>query len=291
MPFTTLIEVSELNSHLNDPDWAIVDCRFSLDDAGRGRRDYVDAHISGAVYAHMDQDLSGKKIPGKTGRHPLPELKVFAQKLSLWGIDAATQVVVYDDATGSTAARLWWMLKWAGHEAVALLNGGWKRWQESGLPSRRGEERRPPRHFVPREVPQAYVTAEEVQQAAGDPHRLILDARSSPRYRGEVEPIDPVAGHIPGAISAPFEENLALDGRLLPSADLRARFEGLIKSVPPENVICYCGSGITAAHNLLAIACAGLGMARLYAGSWSEWIADPARPVAKGSGSSGTGDS
>ncbi len=283
MPFTTLISASELRSHLNDADWAVIDCRFSLDDTERGRRDYLQSHIPGAVYAHLDQDLSGKKIPGKTGRHPLPEVRSFAETLSGWGIDSGTQVVAYDDSTGSMAARLWWMLHWLGHPNTALLNGGWKLWSESGLPSRGGPEYRKAKHFEPHEIPGAYVSAEQVQEFSGNPDYVILDARSAPRFRGEVEPLDSVAGHIPGALSAPCEENVSPEGTFLPPEVLRLRFEKFVKSVSPKNVICYCGSGVTAAHNLISIAYAGLGMGRLYAGSWSDWITDPARPVAKGS--------
>ncbi len=282
MPFTTLISDSELNLHINDRNWAVIDCRFSLDDTERGQRDYLEAHIPGAVYAHLDRDLSGTKVPGKTGRHPLPEVPSFAATLSAWGIDSDTQVVAYDDSTGPMAARLWWMLNWMGHGNVALLDGGWRSWQGSRLPLRSGAEYRTVKHFEAHEIQDAYVTAEQVQRYAGDSRYLILDARSGPRFRGEVEPIDPVAGHIPGAVSVPYEENLTPEGKFLSPEILRRRFEGLMKFVPPENVICYCGSGVTAAHNIVAIAHGGLGMARLYAGSWSEWVADGARPVATG---------
>jgi thiosulfate/3-mercaptopyruvate sulfurtransferase len=284
MPYTTLITSSELNAYLKYKDWAVVDCRFSLDNTERGQRDYLEAHIPGAVYAHLDRDLSGKIVPGKTGRHPLPKMKAFAETLSAWGIDAETQVVVYDDAGGSVAARLWWMLNWAGHRQAALLDGGWQAWQQAGLPVRSGSEYRPLKRFEPHKVAGAWVGAGQVLKMAADSRYLILDARSLPRFQGKLEPIDPVAGHIPGAVSAPFEQNLAPDGTFLPPDALRARFERLMNSVPPENVICYCGSGVTAAHHLLAIAHAGLGMGRLYAGSWSEWITDPSRPVATGSG-------
>ena len=282
MPFTTLITAPELSLHLNDPLWAVIDCRFSLDDTERGRRDYLAGHIPGAVYAHMDDDLSGVRIPGKTGRHPLPEIPVFAEVLSRWGIDAGTQVVVYDDATGSMAARLWWMLNWLGHPNAALLDGGWMSWRRSGMPTRPGPEFRPIKRFAPRETPGACVRAEQVQEYRSNPSYVILDARSAPRFRGEVEPIDPVAGHIPGAVSAPNEENVTQDGTFLPPEVLQRRFEKLVKSVPAEKVICYCGSGIAAAHNLFAIAYSGLGRGRLYAGSWSEWITDAARPIATG---------
>ena len=282
MPFTTLIAAADLFPHLNSGDWAIIDCRFSLDNTARGERDYLEAHIPGAVYAHLDRDLSGKKIPGKTGRHPLPEIPSFVEILSAWGIDSATQVVAYDDSGGSTAARLWWMLKWLGHKAAAVLDGGWASWQKKGLPARSGSERRTVKRFVPQENQGSHVTAGQVLETLGDLRCLLLDARSAPRYRGEVEPIDPVAGHIPGAVSAPYEQNLTPEGRFLEPEVLRRRFEQLLKSVPVENVICYCGSGVTAAHNLLALAHAGLGMGRLYAGSWSEWIAGPERPIARG---------
>ena len=284
MALTLLIDASELGPHIESENWAIVDCRFSLDDTERGRRDYLKAHIPGAIYAHLDRDLSGKVIPGKTGRHPLPEVESLAATLSAWGIDSDTQIVVYDDSTGGMAARFWWLLNWMGHRNVAVLDGGWMSWSQSGLPVRGGREFRKPKHFEPHEIAGAYVTAEHVQRYRLDPRFVILDARSGPRFRGEVELIDPVAGHIPGAISAPFEENLTPEGRFLSPEILRRRFEKFIKSVPPENVICYCGSGVTAAHNIIAIAYAGLGTARLYAGSWSEWIADPARPISTGAG-------
>lgn len=190
--------------------------------------------------------------------------------------------MAYDDSGGSTAARLWWMLKWLGHEAAAVLDGGWASWQKMGLPARSGPESRAVKRFVPQENQGSYVTAGQVLGMLGKPQCLLLDARSAPRYRGEVEPIDPVAGHIPGAVSAPYEQNLTPEGRFLEPEVLRRRFEPLVKSVPVENVICYCGSGVTAAHNLLALAHAGLGMGRLYAGSWSEWIAGPERPIARG---------
>jgi thiosulfate/3-mercaptopyruvate sulfurtransferase len=282
MSFTTLITVAELKLHLNDPDWAVIDCRYSLDDKSRGRRDYLAGHLPGALYAHMDDDWSGKVVPGKTGRHPLPEIPAFVKILSGWGIDGNTQVVVYDDATGAMAARLWWMLNWLGHTNAAVLDGGWAGWLRPGLPTRAGQESRQSRHFVPREMPGARVEAEQIQKFRNDPAYAILDARSAPRFRGEIEPIDPVAGHIPGAVSAPNEDNVNADGTFLPPEVLRSRFQGLLKSVPVEKAICYCGSGIAASHNLLAIAYSGLGMGRLYAGSWSEWITDSARPIAKG---------
>jgi len=282
MGYTLLVDAFELQAHLNDENWAIIDCRFSLEDTERGWSDYVKGHIPGSVYAHLDRDLSGNVIRGKTGRHPLPEIAALAETFCKWGIDSDTQVVAYDEASGTMAARLWWLLNWLGHRNVALLDGGWRAWKEAGLPAGSGAETRPPRRFEPREIAGAYVTAEQVQQIAGNPHYAVLDARSGPRFRGETEPIDSVAGHIPGAISAPCEENVTPEGRFHPPEVLRRRFEKLLKFVPPENVICYCGTGVTAAHNIFALAYSGLGVARLYAGSWSEWITDPTRRIATG---------
>ncbi len=282
MAFTTLIDPETLQAHLEDPDWVVVDCRFSLSDPAYGRRAYQEAHIPGAVYAHLDEDLSGPIVPGRTGRHPLPDPDRLARKLSAWGIDNRTQVVAYDDAGGAFAARLWWLLGWLGHDAVAVLDGGWPRWVREGRPVRGGIETRPPRTFVPHLRPEQVATADEVLRHLHDPAWRLLDARAPERYRGELEPIDPVAGHIPGAVNAPFAENLTPEGTFRPPEQLRQRFEALLGDVPPERVICYCGSGVTAAHNLLAMAHAGLPGARLYAGSWSEWITDPRRPVARG---------
>jgi thiosulfate/3-mercaptopyruvate sulfurtransferase len=260
----------------------VVDCRFTLADTEYGRRAYQQAHVAGAVYAHLDEDLAGPVIPGQTGRHPLPEVETFAQTLSRWGIEAKTQVVAYDDTGGAFAARLWWMLRWLGHEAVAVLDGGWPRWQQEGHPIRSGLETRTARNFVPHPQPHLMADAVEVFQIRTDPAFRLVDSRSAERYRGENEPIDPVAGHIPGAISAPFADNLAADGCFLPVEELRARFQSLLGDAPPERAIFYCGSGVTAAHNLLAMAYAGLGEGRLYVGSWSEWIVKQEGLVAKG---------
>lgn len=282
MSFATLITAEELSRHA-DESFVIVDCRFSLDDPDRGRRDYLAAHIQGAVYAHLDHDLSGERIPGKTGRHPLPDRKDLTRRFSAWGIDRGTQVVAYDAAGGAmAAARLWWLLKWFGHANVAVLDGGLAAWRRLNLPVVSGEERRAAKRFEEHELRGACVDADQVGRCAHDRGWALLDARSAVRFRGESEPVDPVAGHIPGAVSAPCDENLTAEGTFLPPEVLRRRFELLTNSVPTENVICYCGSGVTAAHNVLAMAHAGMGMARLYAGSWSEWIADPARPLATG---------
>jgi len=282
MSYTTLISTEELSAHLEDPNWAVIDCRFSLADTEQGRREYEQNHIAGAVYAHLDEDLSGPIIPGQTSRHPLPEVDTFAQTLSNWGVDESVQVVAYDSMDGAIAARLWWMLRWLGHQAVAVLDGGWPKWQKEGRPAHSGVETRQPRQFTPRPRPELLVDAERVMALRNDPGYRLFDARSADRYRGENETLDPVAGHIPGARSLPYGDNVAEDGTLCPVEELRARFEAQMERVPAWQVVFYCGSGVTAAHNVLAVAHAGLGEARLYPGSWSEWITDPERPVATG---------
>jgi thiosulfate/3-mercaptopyruvate sulfurtransferase len=282
MPHKTLISVEELAGHLDAPGWAVVDCRFSFADTEQGRRDYEQSHIAGAVYAHLDQDLSGPIVPGQTGRHPLPEPEALARRLGSWGIGPGVQVVAYDASGAGNAVRLWWLLRWLGHDAVAVLDGGWQAWLEQGRPVRSGPESRAPREFVARPRTEWVVNADEVDRLRADPAHLVVDSRSRERYRGDHEPIDPVAGHIPGAVCAPYTENLDANGRFLAPAALRARFTDLLGEVPAERSVFYCGSGVTAAHNLLALAHAGLGDGRLYAGSWSEWINDPQRPVGRG---------
>ena len=282
MVFSTLISAQEVVKNLNNPTWAIVDCRFALTDTEQGWRDYQTSHIAGAIYAHLDEDLSGSIIPGKTSRHPLPTIETFAQTLSGWGIDADTQVVAYDSMGGAIAARLWWMLHWMGHRAVAVLDGGWSAWQKDSHPTRDGVESREARNFNPMPRPELLVQANDVLQIGNDPNHRLFDSRSEERYRGENETLDPVGGHIPGAQSLPFAANLDDDGRFRPPEDLRLRFQQQVDETPAENTVFYCGSGVTAAHNILAMAHAGLGHARLYAGSWSEWITDPDRPVETG---------
>ncbi|HEY5668577.1 MAG TPA: sulfurtransferase [Anaerolineales bacterium] len=285
MSYQTLVSAEVLMSHLGDPNWVIVDCRFTLTDTERGRQDYRQAHIPGAVYAHLDEDLSTPHIPGSTGRHPLPSIDSLVATFSNWGISQGVQVVAYDDdpsASGAIAARLWWCLRWLGHDTVAVLDGGWLRWLKLGHPTQGGEERRKSRRFIPSPRPELIASAQEVDQIRSDPAYRLVDSRSADRYRGENETIDPVAGHIPGARSVPFVENVGKDGLFRPKDELKARFNSLLGEVPGQNVIFYCGSGVTAAHNLVAFQHAGLGEARLYAGSWSEWIVDPSRQVARG---------
>ena len=282
MTFMTILSTYELGNHLADPNWVILDCRFWLSDAERGEREYLETHVPGAVYVHLDRDLSGPVIQGITGRHPLPAVEAVAETFSGLGIGPGVQVVAYDDAGGAlAAARAWWMLRWLGHSAVAVLNGGWRLWQKEGRLVRAGVEKNPPGGFQPSPRPELLISAGQVEKLRLDPTYRVLDSRSVERFRGENETIDPVAGHIPGAVSAPFAVNLQPDGRFRSKESLRSRFKRVMGDVPAEKGIFYCGSGVTAAHNILALEYAGLGEARLYAGSWSEWITDPNRPVEK----------
>jgi thiosulfate/3-mercaptopyruvate sulfurtransferase len=279
---STLVDVSELRAQLGDPGWAVLDCRYALADPGRGERDYLAAHIPGAVYAHLDRDLAAPHRPGRTGRHPLPAIDALAATFGRWGIGPGVQVVAYDDAGGALAAsRLWWLLGWLGHDAAAVLDGGWSAWRAAGLSVRAGAETRAPRQFTPQPRPDWVADADDVARAAADPAGRVLDARGADRFRGENEAIDPVAGHIPGAVSAPYAANLGPDGRLLPAGQLGAHYAQLLGATPVGETIVYCGSGVTAAHDILALRLAGLGQARLYPGSWSEWITDPRRPVSR----------
>ncbi len=287
MSNTTLISPDELQSSLADPACVLIDCRFSLTDTDLGRNGYLANHIPGALYAHLDDDLSGPVVKGQTGRHPLPSVEQFVDTLSAWGIGAGVQVVAYDDTGGSMAARLWWMLRWLGHEDVAVLNGGWQAWNAAGHPVRSGPESPEPRgwrgrrEFEARPRPELVADATEVERIRNHDSYVLCDCRGADRFRGENETIDPVAGHIPGAISLPYAGNLTEDKTFRPAAELKQRFEHSLGRTPSENVVLYCGSGVTAAHNALAIAYAGLGDARLYPGSWSEWITDPRRPIVK----------
>ena len=280
MNHTTLIDATTLHARLDDPDWIVVDCRFSLADPEAGRRAYRDSHLPGAHYAHLDEDLSGPVTP-TTGRHPLPDPERLARKLGVWGIDRDTRVVAYDDMGGMlAAARLWWLLRWLGHTACAVLDGGLPAWRRAGWPLTAEAPSARPTTFAPRPDDRLWMSTEQVLTLpAAD---VLLDARAAARYRGEMEPIDPVAGHIPGALNLPTDGNLTPDGPFLPVAALRARFAAALGDRPPPSVIHTCGSGVTACHNLLAMEVAGLGGSRLYAGSWSEWVRDPRRAVAVG---------
>ena len=283
MKFKTLISTSEVNKHKDDPNWAIVDCRFALDDPNGGETDYLSAHIPGAVYAHLDRDLSGTVIPGKTGRHPLPGIDVAAKLFSNLGIGPDVQVVAYDDVGGAlAAARLWWMLRWLGHDGVAVLDGGWGQWLTERRGIENGMRRRQRREFKPEPRPELLVSANHLELMGLGANGRIIDVRAPERFRGEVEPFDPVAGRIRGAVNVPYKDNLDATGMMIPVDEMRSLYERLLGDIPAERTVFYCGSGVTAALNILAVQHAGLGEARLYAGSWSEWITDPRRPTTKG---------
>lgn len=266
---------------MDEPDWVIVDCRFWLEDPEKGRQDYLAGHIPRALYFDLDEDLSGPVVPGESGRHPLPHPETLAAFFGAHGIGNRTQVVAYDDRGGMIAGRLWWLLRWLGHTQAAVLNGGLAAWQAEGRPET-GE--------VPVPVPQPFtldlqqhlvVNAAQVLENFGDPGRMLVDSRAPERYRGEVEPIDPVAGRIPGAVNYFWSQNLDAKGFFEIKDVLRGRFSDMFADIPAEQVTFYCGSGVTAAHNALAVAHAGLGMPKIYAGGWSEWIEDASRPTTR----------
>ena len=285
MKFNTLIGASELNGLLGCEDVLVVDCRFDLADPPRGRRDYDAAHVPGAVYANLDRDLSDLTRTG-LGRHPLPEPDAFGRVLGHWGWTPQTQVVAYDDAAGAlAAARLWWLLRLVGHRDVAVLDGGIGAWRDAGLPLVSEQVGRfGTRVDAPFDAQQIVSTDELLAKRQSI---FLLDARAAPRFRGEVEPIDPVAGHIPGAHNRPFSENLQA-GRFKPAEVLRSEFSQLLGAASPQSVVHMCGSGVTACHNVLAMEHAGLAGSRVYAPSWSGWIADRSRPVAQGASDAGT---
>ncbi len=278
MAFTTLIGTGELAAHAADPRWIAVDCRFQLADDAWGENQYLTAHIPGAAYAHLNRDLSGP-VTGLTGRHPLPDPEVFIHTCIRLGIGAGMQVVAYDQDNGMFASRLWWMLRWIGHEAVAVLDGGFAKWTAEGRPVHAGNDARPPQVLTGRPRPGMIADVRDVAARVGHPGAMLLDARAPERYRGDIEPIDRIPGHIPGAVNYPFQQNVDGQGVFLSADDLRARLSATLGATAPDQVVCYCGSGVTACQNLLAMEHAGLRGAKLYPGSWSEWSSDPARPV------------
>lgn len=278
-----LVTAAQLAGHLNDPAYVIFDCRHDLGDTAKGARLYAESHIASAHFASVDTDLSGAKT-GKNGRHPLPAPAAFAAFLARHGVTDTTTLVAYDDAGGMYAARLWWMARWIGLTNVSILDGGWQKWVAEG---------RPVSAVVPPEPAMAsglvakvdttkLWSADDVLARIGKSDSVIIDARAAERYRGDVEPIDPVAGHIPGALNRFYKTNLQSDLTLRPAAELKREFEALLGARRPENVGHQCGSGITACANIFAMEYAGLPGSKLYGGSWSEWVSDPARPVARG---------
>lgn len=279
MAFGTLIDAETLHQRLHAADWVVVDCRFDLAEPEAGRRAWQAGHIPGAVFADLERDLSGPRTP-ELGRHPLPDPDGLAAWLSRHGIGNDTQVVAYDSGPGMFAARLWWLLRWLGHDAVAVLDGGLEAWRSAGGELDDGAAERPPARFVPRPGAMPVVTTAVL---AADPEAwLLVDARSEERYAGESEPMDPVAGHVPGALSRPFTRNLDPREHLQPADSLQTEWQALLAQAGERPAAVMCGSGVTACHHLLALAHAGIEGVALYPGSWSEWIRDPRRPVRRG---------
>ena len=289
MNYGLLISSEQLQALLaNQTPLRIFDCTFELSDPSLGRTQFGESHIAGAVYADLDEALSDKKGTGVSGgRHPLPSRETFAQWLGSVGLTNDMQAVVYDRNSANYCGRLWWMLKWAGHANVAVLDGGLQAWQAAGGSVKSGAEAtesssKSEAKYVLGESISALVATKTVAENLGRPIQTLLDARGAPRFRGEVEPLDPVAGHIPGALNRPFMQNIGADGKFKPAAVLKAEFEALLAGRDPATVVHQCGSGVSAVPNMLAMQIAGLGMTSLYAGSWSDWCSDPSRPMAQG---------
>lgn len=279
---TMLVSTETLASHLNDPRWVIFDCRHDLMDHGKGERQYHDGHLPGSHFASVEQALSGEKN-GKNGRHPLPAPEAFTGFLARHGVTPESAIVAYDDSGGLYAARLWWMVRWIGHRGAVLLDGGWSKWTAEGRATTTAVPLPVPTAAWPVQVDTTAVwSASDVVAHLGDRACQLVDARQAERFRGDVEAIDPVAGHIPGAVNRFYKANLRPDLTLRPAGELRGEFGELLGAREPERVAHMCGSGITACANIFAMEYAGLHGSKLYAGSWSEWVADPTRPVAKG---------
>jgi len=282
--FTTLVSSNELAKHINDPHWIILDCRHDLTNPNFGRAAYAEGHIPTAQFAHLDFDLSGNKINAIgafCGRHPLPDREIFIAKLRSWGINNTTQVVAYDGQGGIYAARLWWMLRWVGHQAVAVLDGGYPAWLSSKHGITTGAPAVKLGSFLEQSSLVKLASVQDVQSNISSALKTLVDARSPDRFRGENETMDPIGGHIPGAKNRFFKDNLQDNGCFKSAEQLRSEWATIVPD--SGNAIMQCGSGVTACHNLLALEVAGMSGAALYAGSWSEWCIDPRRPVALGS--------
>ena len=278
--WNTLVQAETLAVAIGRPDVKVVDCRFTLVNPNAGESAYFIGHIPGAVYAHLDRDLSDMKRTG-AGRHPWPDAATFTQKLGEWGIGPDDQVVAYDDGDGAHAARFWFLMRMLGHEKVAVLDGGWSRWTSLGLQVDSTPKKPITTRYTGRFDETRLLDAEQVQESLEAADYLLIDARAADRFRGENEMIDRVAGHVPGAVNRHFALNLD-HGKFKPPADLADEFRALLHGKPADQVIVMCGSGVTACHHLLAMERAGLRGARLFTGSWSGWISDPSRPVAEG---------
>jgi thiosulfate/3-mercaptopyruvate sulfurtransferase len=279
---TTLISTDVLAEHLVDPSWLIADCRYNLNDEMWGRAQYEAAHVPGAILVDVAHDLAGRRT-GTNGRHPLPAIEDMAATFGRLGIADDVQVIAYDQEAGAFASRLWWMLRYLGHDAVAVLDGGFAKWTREGRSVRGGVETRRPARFTPRLREEMRVTVDETLAHLGDPSVLLIDARSPDRYAGKPDPLDTIYGHIPGARNRYYRHNVSEAGTMRSGRELRSDFEEILAGSPASQAVMYCGSGITACHNLLAMEHAGLHGARLFAGSWSEWESDPNRPVERNS--------
>ena len=278
-PMKLLVTTEELAARLDDPQWVVFDARHDLMNPEKGPRAYAEGHIPGAYFVHTDTDLSGPKT-GKNGRHPLPDIDTFAAKMNACGVAPGVQVVVYDDLGGNFAVRLWWLLRWLGHDAVALLDGGWPLWVKEGRAVTKAVPAPRPGQFVPRPLLGETVDIDFVDRFREDPSLKLIDARNAERFAGLNETIDPVAGHVPGAVNRFWQKNLGPDGRFKEAGALRAEFQELLAGTEPEKAVHMCGSGVTSCHNMFALALAGMPVGRLYPGSWSEWCADTSRPIA-----------
>jgi thiosulfate/3-mercaptopyruvate sulfurtransferase len=276
-----LISAEALATRLDNRRLRLIDCRFELADPAAGARTYAQAHLPGAIHADLDADLSGPITPA-SGRHPLPDPAAFAARLAAWGVDEGTHVVAYDQGNGLFASRLWWLLRARGHSQVQVLDGGLDAWKAAGLPLADTPTPAAPVADVPVRRFDGWLTTAQVERALADGAIRLVDARAADRFAGRNETMDPVAGHVPGAVNHPLSDNLGADGKFLPADELRRRWQATLAGRNPRQLVTMCGSGITACHSLLALERAGLSGGRLYAGSWSEWIRDPARPVTGG---------
>ena len=276
--YQTIIDAEKLARHVDAPGWRIIDCRFDLMNKEAGQQRYAEAHIPNALYAHLEDDLSGPQSAG-TGRHPLPSADLLADRFSSWGIDGQTQIVAYDGQSGALASRLWWLSRWLGHDRVAVLSGGFAAWQSAGFSTNARLPEITATRFSARVDDSLWISTRDLQTQLDKGKALLVDAREEARFRGEVEPLDKIAGHIPGSVNSPFEWNLDVDGKFLTPEKLQAHLSQILTNFTEKKIIHSCGSGVTACHNILAMEIIGLSGSLLYPGSWSAWITDPKRPV------------
>jgi len=279
MSYKTIINCEDLIKNINNDDFVIFDCRCDIKDQKHGIESFKEGHISGAIFVDIDKDLASEKT-NNSGRHPLPDIDILSAKLSRWGLSTDKQAIVYDDTSGAFAGRMWWILKWLGHEKVAVLNGGIQMWEKSGGKLVKEASMNEKAEFLPNANNAMLVSIEDVGDSQYKMDKIILDARSKERYLGIKDPVDPIAGHVPGAISHPLGNNLTREGTFKTPEELKHVYNKILSDVDAPNIISMCGSGITACHNILAMEIAGIKGAKLYVGSWSEWITNSERPIA-----------